>query len=399
MVWGCPTIQTAMCLTGGFYRRRGNKRRQKGVPLLSRLRNYLFHRLDRHSSECDDELYKNTMLLAVAVLSTAVYLFYAVFFAFYCLPLTISHAIGIFVYVFAIVLLIKKRTYLAGLAMAVMMLLLPVITIHTIGGGSFPIIYQYLVLLVVLILPFKYKAVGLISSVLIPLVIIGTHIFDLYTADLYDIGPVNNALSIVNLSIASVGILALLSMQRFIKDTIGEYRSQKMVELQAQAYIDPLTQLYNRRYADIYLDTRDGKGIRKAYIAVADIDDFKIVNDTYGHDAGDVVLKIIAKIMKDNTGSRHPVFRWGGEEFMAIFYDMTEHEAVEHAEKVRRLIYGTPMLVGDVTLRISVTIGIAELDPANFDGSFNDADRNMYYGKQHGKNQVVSGKQHEQKKQ
>lgn len=360
--------------------------------MLSRLRNYIHRQLDKQYGYSDDELYRMTIMLFVAVGAIIIYLTFAIFSGVLgCLPLTISHAIGVFVFIVMIFPLRRGRIDLAGIVMGLTIIFSSIVTIHTIGDNAYSILYLYFVLVMMMIVPFKSKVIRIISAVLIPMVTVSAHIYEAFTTPLYTLDAwVINTVAISNVTITVLGILLLIALQQFLKSVIDGYNSDNLKELQAQAYIDPLTKLYNRRYADIYISTLGRPSATITYIAVADIDDFKLINDTHGHDTGDVVLQIIAKIMKENTGKRNPVFRWGGEEFMAFLFDMNEHEAVECADKVRQIIQDTPMCVGNLVLRPTVTMGVAKLDFGAFEDCFAEADRNMYYGKQHGKNAVIT---------
>lgn len=353
------------------------------------MRNYIYRQLDKHRRISDDELYRMVIMLFVAAATIAVYFVLAVFYGFYCLPLSISHSIAVFVIALIVVLIGKRRADIACIMMGSVIFLSSMITIHTVGRASYAVLYQYFVLVIMILIPYKSKAVTVISAVVIPLLIVASHVYSIFTTPLYDLGGVITAVVIINIVASALGVLLLILMQQLVKNIIDSYNTNKLKELQAQAYIDPLTSLYNRRYAEIFLSTLAPDSGRAAFVAIADIDDFKLINDSHGHDTGDVVLKIIAKILKDNTKTGNPVFRWGGEEFMSIVFDMTEIEAAECMEMARRLIQDTPMIVGKLVLRPTVTIGMARLDTGRFDESFAVADKNLYIGKTGGKNRLV----------
>ena len=179
-------------------------------------------------------------------------------------------------------------------------------------------------------------------------------------------------------------------------------------EYQHQGRItDELTQMLNRQGLNEYLENT----VVKAYaenkcisIVMCDIDHFKSVNDTYGHDAGDVVLKGTSDVMKDFTkDGANGCFRMGGEEMVAILITDSPEEAVDKAEALRRkveknvneiIVDGKPM-----DYSVTVSIGVHEMQPdvpftpANarevFDAEFKKADNAVYQAKESGRNKVV----------
>lgn len=179
-------------------------------------------------------------------------------------------------------------------------------------------------------------------------------------------------------------------------------------EYQHQGRItDELTQMLNRQGLNEYLANTivkafaEGKSVN---IVMCDIDHFKSVNDTYGHDAGDVILKGTASIMKDFTkDGANSCFRMGGEEMVAIFITDTPEQGVDMAENLRRaigknvneiMVDGKPM-----DYSVTVSIGVHEMQPdvpftsANarevFDVEFKKADNAVYEAKETGRNKVV----------
>lgn len=170
-----------------------------------------------------------------------------------------------------------------------------------------------------------------------------------------------------------------------------ELRSN-MEKLNYMAFRDGLTGLYNRRYVvgDLLEDIR---GIRreagKNVIILADIDDFKMINDTYGHEAGDMALVCIANIL-EGICRGHRVVRWGGEEFLVVLFDVTEEEAFDISEKIRREVENFRIFYQDVEFNCTLTLGLhAYQDSEGIEESINCADKALYHGKRNGKNRSV----------
>ncbi len=167
-----------------------------------------------------------------------------------------------------------------------------------------------------------------------------------------------------------------------------EYNSQ----LQQQANTDTLTGLFNRRKAMDYMSSMvnnmsNGKGF---CICICDIDFFKKVNDNYGHDFGDLVLKKIAEIFKEEMQGKNLTARWGGEEFLLLFPECNGDEAYVTVEKIRRRIKETKMQKDDLSITVTMTFGLAEYDFFNGLGAtLKEADEKLYIGKEKGRDIII----------
>ncbi len=157
-------------------------------------------------------------------------------------------------------------------------------------------------------------------------------------------------------------------------------------KLKALSYTDKLTGLFNRHYMMEQLEHPDMFSPADT-IAMIDLDDFKKINDIYGHNAGDYVLTKSADIMK-STCENAVISRWGGEEFLILMKD--EPKARELMEALRKNIQGAAFSFDSQQIPVTVTIGLAEKnDFSTVDKWVQKADENLYLGKNSGKNQVV----------
>lgn len=160
-------------------------------------------------------------------------------------------------------------------------------------------------------------------------------------------------------------------------------------KLREMAQVDRLTKLYNRHYMINRLDEASSNS-ETDFIAMADIDKFKNINDTYGHAAGDEVLRVIANTMK-SICSDCDIARWGGEEF--LFYSEKCKNGKELMEKLRKKIETTPVSWEDGEIPVTITIGISmRKKNQSVDDWIKDADEKLYYGKNNGRNRVVTQK-------
>lgn len=162
------------------------------------------------------------------------------------------------------------------------------------------------------------------------------------------------------------------------------------------ALTDSLTGLYNRRYLEVHLDKlliKNKKANKTMAVLMMDIDHFKKVNDTRGHDVGDEVLKVFAKRLQENLRSFDLVARMGGEEFIAILPDVSEQRAHAVAERIRMAISGTPIAcnVEEGALPISTSIGGFFISDCSIDAgeAIRCSDQNLYNAKKSGRNCTV----------
>jgi len=165
-----------------------------------------------------------------------------------------------------------------------------------------------------------------------------------------------------------------------------------MKELENAAYIDGLTGIYNRKHfselanADVERAQRLNQAV---YTAMLDIDFFKKVNDTYGHTAGDMVLKATAGVIRQTIRAYDLLCRYGGEEFALLVLDMNASEAFTLMERIRENMESTITNYEGTEIRITCSIGLAEfLRTDTLESSIKKSDEALYAAKNSGRNQV-----------
>jgi len=165
---------------------------------------------------------------------------------------------------------------------------------------------------------------------------------------------------------------------------------EKNSMLDSLARTDELTGLNNRRAVMEFINLPIEKTGRYSVI-MADIDDFKKINDTYGHDEGDNVLVNLAEIFRENVRNSDIVCRWGGEEILVILMKCSLDDAQRIAEKIRNAINSENLIQIDGTgVKVTMTFGIAYADHRGGQDIIKAADHNLYQGKNNGKNCVVA---------
>ncbi|MGB0127732.1 MAG: diguanylate cyclase [Rhodocyclaceae bacterium] len=165
--------------------------------------------------------------------------------------------------------------------------------------------------------------------------------------------------------------------------------------LQEVALTDVLTGFPNRRFAMERIQqewSAAGRSSRPLSCLVIDLDGFKQVNDTYGHDAGDAVLKQTALALKKGLRAQDVICRTGGDEFLVICTDTGLQAALVCAERARRSVEGMPVISGLHRLKGSVSIGVAvrEGDMLDADALIKRADQGLYVAKERGRNRVAT---------
>ena len=170
----------------------------------------------------------------------------------------------------------------------------------------------------------------------------------------------------------------------------------KNEELQALSLTDPLTGLYNRRQFENFIEAELSLALRHGEdlsLFMLDLDHFKRVNDTYGHNAGDHVLKQVAQILRNVVRKSDVLCRIGGEEFVVLGKHLKRVDALGVAEKIRSSVEKMVYEVDGQRFNVTISIGIASV-PCPFEMKsatdfFKAADQALYYCKQHGRNRVA----------
>lgn len=201
---------------------------------------------------------------------------------------------------------------------------------------------------------------------------------------------VDRVIYLVNFMLAVIAIVVCFSTLLIQIRTLEDLRRHQNKKLDRLSKTDHLTGLMNRRsieerYAQAELLKEDYA------IIMGDIDDFKKVNDTYGHDVGDKVLKAVAKAYKKSVREEDMVCRWGGEEILVFLPKLSKKDTAAIAERVLRKVRQIEVETADGTMiHITMTLGVAISAEARcFEDVMKKADERLYNGKHTGKNQVV----------
>jgi len=194
----------------------------------------------------------------------------------------------------------------------------------------------------------------------------------------------------VRLLIASTFIVLLLLISEWIH--LQSYVAIKLTveKHHRNSLTDPLTTLVNRagleRSLSLWTDP-----YQPASVALIDIDHFKQINDQYGHAIGDMALATVAKVLRNNLKQNDIVCRWGGEEFVVIFEQLSLQQAAEVVDQLRELLTERTFSLDGEEIKLRFSAGVATFAGNHgFAGALQQADARVYQAKRAGRNQVIS---------
>ncbi|MGH8046625.1 MAG: diguanylate cyclase [Chthoniobacterales bacterium] len=172
--------------------------------------------------------------------------------------------------------------------------------------------------------------------------------------------------------------------------------NEELAAAKKAVLVDPLTRLWNRAGGEEFLARQHQVAVQrgeKFCIAMADIDHFKKINDTYGHAVGDDVLREVAKRILRSIRDEDFACRMGGEEFLLVVADPLANDALAVAQKVRETIRGNPVESEDHSIAVTISMGLAYFDPAGLvtpQEVIRLADESLYRAKETGRDRIIS---------
>lgn len=189
-------------------------------------------------------------------------------------------------------------------------------------------------------------------------------------------------------------------IKSYINESIPSIEVKLLMNaLQESAFTDGLTGLYNRKFLDEHSKKLIPHAKRDNFnvgVLLLDMDHFKAVNDEYGHDIGDKVLKELARILLENVRESDLVVRYGGEEFVILLVNIAEEEAIKVANKIKQKVSENEIDVyAGSKLKKTISIGLSMYpkDSSSFDSVIKNADIALYEAKHKGRNQVIRFKE------
>ncbi|ADN09445.1 GGDEF domain-containing protein [Sulfurimonas autotrophica] len=167
--------------------------------------------------------------------------------------------------------------------------------------------------------------------------------------------------------------------------------SAQVKELESSSNLDALTKIFNRRALDTYLKNLcDKKELKhELHVLLLDIDDFKKINDKYGHIAGDKILIFVANMLRKALRDGDKVFRYGGEEFLIVLNRIDVNTCQEIADRILKLVSSNQLFYKGEPINVTISIGSTLFYPEDTpEALINRADKALYKSKKSGKNQI-----------
>ena len=268
------------------------------------------------------------------------------------------------------------------------------LAVHYLGWASGFSYYILAVAPVIFFFPMRGFAIKVVAVIASADLYISLYFKSVGAAVAYPMDPMTLNLMYISNTCSAFFVLSYIAF--FYSKSSGDAEQALRVsqsELEKAALTDALTRLPNRRAIDRELDTEISRHNRngKAFcLMICDIDDFKAVNDRFGHECGDLVLQSIAHVFTYSLRKHDCRARWGGEEFLVIFPETPIEGAKVAAEKLRREVEQNPILLDGEPLKVTMSFGLCAFERGlSKDACVRLADQALYEGKRLGKNRVV----------
>ncbi|MDL2254033.1 GGDEF domain-containing protein [Ruminococcaceae bacterium OttesenSCG-928-I18] len=352
----------------------------------------LYPRLKNKEFRSNDELYMYLLTQVAVLFAITMHAFlFVILLMTGARILIVASMLSLLIFIINYMVLLQKKVIrLSALILAADVILFTLIVVVCVGSSSYSILYLVVLMILQVILPYSRLWVRILVLFIIWLCMILTYVLPMYFEPLYEIGRMKPVLAIFNIQLGFFGVATELLIGNLLRKVIEDYNAKQFRSLESEANTDPLTGLYNRRFArEAFGKIAREEGDKSYCTAMLDIDDFKQINDLYGHAAGDEVLRALAKTLQCELRKTDLLFRWGGEEFLILLVDVPLPTAQLIMEKVRVSLADKAVRTGQVAIRFTVTIGLSELDKKDILKSISHSDKLMYEGKRNGKNQVV----------
>lgn len=363
---------------------------------MTKLRNYL-----KSLIQGENTLTSQTSFALLLKTILAIYLTYSIVFFFYgpiCLSI-ISFVCIIFAYI-NLRLFLTNRTVLSFILSDFVILVYAVLTTLFLGADYGFSLYALALIPLVYAISFNLKKSGRFVLNPTPLAVASCFVFAF--CKLLQIFPpmklpILNSYFIIIIYYTNTIIVLIIIIEIckiFSKEASKRQTTLENENMQLDFYAnqDSLTKLQNRRYIELKLKESILKAKNETYhfsILMCDIDDFKKINDTYGHISGDLVLKNISSLIKGTIRDFDFAARWGGEEFIILIKGSIPIASLI-AERINKSVANAIVKTDNGDIHYTITIGISEYKPGITCRELVDqADENLYIGKRSGKDCVV----------
>ncbi|MCR5816882.1 MAG: GGDEF domain-containing protein [Ruminococcus sp.] len=334
------------------------------------------------------------LTLAACLAAHALYL--AIFAAAGVMAMVVFNIFSVTFYAGTIVAVsrVKEKTYLVYASLAEIVIHAAAATV-CVGAQADFIMFLLMIIPLAFLMPNKNRyAPFVVMFVTVPLYGLLRFTYMEPGRELYNISDTAYPMIfyVINILVGAFVLMYVATIYTVINRYTGCKLRVQNEQLRVMASTDPLTKLDNRRAVGrklaetAALCDETGKGY---VVGIADLDDFKRVNDNFGHDMGDHVLEAAAGVIKDTLPEGGYASRWGGEEFLFVLPETGLQQGVATAEQMIKSVSELSFTSEDGTISVTVTIGICEGQPGdNVERVIGRADSRLYKGKNDGKNRV-----------
>lgn len=184
------------------------------------------------------------------------------------------------------------------------------------------------------------------------------------------------------------------AVELFLKNRKRKSLEEKLIKMEKENYMDELTNISNRKYMENILEklvSKENIENENIIFCFLDIDDFKDINDNYGHIMGDKILTMVANTLDDNIRPSDKAFRWGGDEFALILFDLNNKKELQILlTRLKLLINNSFIYFKEEKLSVTMSFGAVSIkDDDTIKSLIKRADENMYESKKKGKNRIT----------
>lgn len=184
------------------------------------------------------------------------------------------------------------------------------------------------------------------------------------------------------------------AVELFLENRKRKSLEEKLIKMEKENYMDELTNISNRKYMENILEklvSKENIENENIIFCFLDIDDFKYINDNYGHIIGDKILTMVANTLDDNIRPSDKVFRWGGDEFALILFDLNNKKELQILlTRLKLLINNSFIYFKEEKLSVTMSFGAVSIkDDDTIKSLIKRADENMYESKKKGKNRIT----------
>ena len=319
-------------------------------------------------------------------------LLFSGFYSFlYLWELAITSFIGVLVWIWIYFLTKNSYRNLPFVLCFVEIVFSTMLTVFSLGWNSGTFFSFFLLLPIIMFNGDIGKPIRTFYSLFVILLAAGLFFFSQHFSSSYYLIPAfQNAVYLGNMVFVCVALVALtysVEVEKMNVQTEIVNTNQKLMTL---ANTDPLTELLNRRVMMSYIEKEKEKvdlGSRTFSLIMLDVDNFKQINDEYGHDGGDFVLQKLSELIRMSVRSHDLISRWGGDEFLILLLETDLRSCERVAEKLRLRVVNSPFIFHGLDIPVTITLGISVCDKNSGIGNvLRKADLALYKGKQEGKN-------------